>query len=235
MLDLSQYHVLTFDCYGTLIDWERGILNALRPVLDHHNITMSDDEALELFGELESEAERGPYLSYHEVLTVVLAGVAERLGFALADDERLALADSVGDWPPFSDTVEGLRTLARHFQLVILSNVDDNLFAESAKHLKTEFADVITAQQVGSYKPNRRNFEVALERVSVPKEQVLHVAQSLFHDIEPANDIGLTTVWVNRRHDRPGFGATPEASAQPDLEVPDLQTLARLVAEQQGS
>lgn len=234
MLDFSQYRVLTFDCYGTLIDWERGILNALRPVLDRHGITMSDDEALELFGELESAAERGPYLSYHEVLTVVLAGVAERLGFALADDERLALADSVGDWPPFPDTVEGLQALARHYQLVILSNIDDALFALSAKHLKVEFANVITAQQVGSYKPNPRNFEVALERVGVPKEQVLHVAQSLFHDIEPANAIGLTTVWVNRRHDRPGFGATPVASAKPDLEVPDLRTLAQLVDEQRG-
>jgi 2-haloacid dehalogenase len=234
MLDFSQYRVLTFDCYGTLIDWERGILNGLRPVLDQHGITLSDDEALELFGELESEAEGGPYLPYREVLTVVLAGFAERLGFTLADVERLALAESVGDWPPFPDTVEGLGALARHYDLVILSNVDDDLFARSAQHLKVDFANVITAQQVGSYKPNRRNFEVALERVGVPKEQVLHVAQSLFHDIEPANEIGLTTVWVNRRHDRPGFGATPPASAQPDLEVPDLRTLARLVDEQRG-
>lgn len=234
MLDLTQYRVLTFDCYGTLIDWERGILNGLQPVLERHSIALSDDEALELFGELEAEAERGPYLPYREVLTVVLAGFADRLGFTLADDERRELADSVGDWPPFPDTVAGLQVLARHYQLVILSNIDDELFALSAKHLKAEFADVITAQQVGSYKPNPRNFEVALERVGVPQEQVLHVAQSLFHDIEPANAIGLTTVWVNRRHNRPGFGATPPASAQPDLEVPDLQTLARLVDEQRG-
>lgn len=234
MLDFNQYRVLTFDCYGTLIDWERGILNALRPVLDRHDITLSDDEALELFGELESAAESGPYLSYREVLTTVLAGVAERLGFTLADDEQLALSESVGDWPPFPDTVEGLRALARHFDLVILSNVDDDLFARSAERLKVDFANVITAQQVGSYKPNRRNFEAAIERVGVPKEQVLHVAQSLFHDIEPANEIGLTTVWVNRRHDRPGYGATPPASAQPDLEVPDLRTLAQLVDEQRG-
>jgi 2-haloacid dehalogenase len=235
MLDLTQYRVLTFDCYGTLIDWERGILNGLRPVLERHEIALSDDEALELFGELEAEAERGAYLPYREVLTVVLAGMAERLGFTLADDERRALADSVGNWPPFPDTVEGLRTLGRYYQLVILSNIDDELFALSAQHLQADFADVITAQQVGSYKPNRRNFEVALERVGSPKAQVLHVAQSLFHDIEPANAVGLTTVWVNRRHNRPGFGATPPASAQPDLEVPDLQTLARLVEEQRGS
>jgi len=234
MLDLTQFRVLTFDCYGTLIDWERGILNALRPVLDRHDITMTDDAALELFGDLESAVERGPYKRYHEVLTVVLAGFAERLGFELADDEKHALADSVGDWPAFPDSVEGLQTLAKHYNLVILSNVDDDLFAGSAKRLQTEFSDVITAQQVGSYKPNPRNFEVALERVGVPKEQVLHVAQSLFHDIEPANAIGLTTVWVNRRHDRPGFGATPQASAQPNLEVPDLQTLATMVAEQHG-
>ncbi len=234
MLDFKQYRVLTFDCYGTLIDWERGILRALQPVLNRHDITLSDDEALELYGELESEAERGPYLPYREVLTVVMAGIAERLGVALGNDERLALADSVGDWPPFADTVEGLRALTRHYDLVILSNIDDELFALSAEHLQVEFAHVITAQQVGSYKPNPRNFEVALERVGVPKEQVLHVAQSLFHDIEPANAIGLTTVWVNRRHDRPGSGATPVASAQPDLEVPDLRTLAQLVNEQQA-
>ena len=234
MLDFKQYRVLTFDCYGTLIDWERGILSALRPVLDRHGVALSGDEALELFGELESAAERGPYQPYREVLTVVLAGFAERLGFALADDERLALADSVGDWPPFPDTVAGLQALARHYQLVILSNIDDELFALSAKQLKVEFANVITAQQVGSYKPNPRNFEVALERVGVPMERVLHVAQSLFHDIEPANTIGLTTVWVNRRHDRGGFGATPVASAQPDLEVPDLRSLAQLVDEQRA-
>jgi len=234
MLDFKQYRVLTFDCYGTLIDWERGILNALQPVLKRHDITLSDDEALELYGELESDAERGPYVPYREVLTVVMTGIAERLGFTLVDDEQLTLADSVGDWPPFADTVEGLQALARHYQLVILSNIDDELFALSAPHLQVEFTHVITAQQVGSYKPNSRNFAVALERVGAPKEQVLHVAQSLFHDIEPANAIGLTTVWVNRRHDRPGSGATPVARAQPNIEVPDLRTLAELVDRQQA-
>ncbi len=234
MLDFQQYSVLTFDCYGTLIDWERGIVTALRPVLERHGLSLSDDEVLEVFGEQESPIQSGEFLRYRDVLTLVMDGVAERFGITLSPDERTALAESVGDWPPFPDTVEALQDLARTFKLVIISNVDDDLFAQSAKHLKVDFADVITAEQVGSYKPNRRNFEVALDRlgrIGASADQVLHVAQSLFHDIEPANEIGLTTVWVNRRHDRPGFGATPAATAQPDLEVPDLATLARLVRE----
>lgn len=237
MLDFQRYAVLTFDCYGTLIDWERGIATALRPVLDRHGVSLSDDEALAVFGELESPIQSAGFPRYRDVLTAVMDDVAERFGFTLAGGERTVLAESVGDWPPFPDTVEALRELARTFTLVVISNVDDDLFARSAERLKVDFADVITAEQVGSYKPNRRNFEVALERlerIGASADQVLHVAQSLFHDIEPANEIGLATVWVNRRHDRPGFGATPAATAQPDLEVPDLATLARLVRESTG-
>jgi 2-haloacid dehalogenase len=230
LLDFDHYAVLTFDCYGTLIDWERGIVEALQPVLAQHNITMSNDEVLELYGELEAKAEQ-PYQPYHAVLTEVMDGIGERLGLQWSEQERATLAESVGNWPPFADTVAALAELAKRFQLVILSNIDDELFALSARHLKVEFARVITAQQVGSYKPNPRNFEYALaqiEALGVPRERVLHVAQSLFHDIAPAKALGMTTVWVNRRHDRPGFGATPPAEARPDLEVPDLQTLADL-------
>jgi len=230
MLDLAPFKVLTFDCYGTLIDWETGILTALRPVLERHGSTLSDDQALELFGELEAVAEAGPYLPYREVLTVVMDGFADRLGFTLSAGERPALAESVGQWPAFPDTVEALQALATRYELVILSNVDDDLFAKSAQRLQVAFADVITAQQVGSYKPNPRNFEVLLERLNRPKAEILHVAQSLFHDIAPANAAGLTTVWVNRRHDRAGFGATPPQTAQPALEVPDMRTLAELTA-----
>ena len=215
MLDFDRYSHLTFDCYGTLIDWERGILAALRPILERH-------------GELEAAAEGGPYQPYRAVLAAVVDGLGARLGFAPSPEERAAFAASVGDWPPFPDTVAALQALARRFRLVILSNVDDDLFAGSARQLGVDFAAVVTAQQVGSYKPDRRNFRFALARLGVPDEQVLHVAQSLFHDIVPAKELGLATVWVNRRHDRPGWGATPSATAQPDLEVPDLRTLARL-------
>jgi 2-haloacid dehalogenase len=229
---LTDFKALTFDCYGTLIDWERGILAALRPVLDRHAIALSDDAALELYGELESAAEAGSYRPYHELLATVMDGFGERLGFVPSADERAALAASVGDWPPFPDTVEALQSLARRFRLVILSNIDDDLFALSARHLGVDFAAVITAQQVGSYKPNPRNFHTLLDRLDANPDQVLHVAQSLFHDIAPANALGLTTVWVNRRHDRPGSGATPPATARPDLEVPDLRTLAQLASAQ---
>lgn len=231
MLDFARYTHLTFDCYGTLIDWERGILAALRPVLDRHGIALSDDELLERYGELEAAAEAGAYRPYREILATVLDGFGARLGFAPSAAERAAFADSVGDWPTFPDTVEALRALASRYKLVILSNIDDDLFARSAQRLQTDFADVITAQQIGSYKPNPRNFRFALNRLGVPTDRVLHVAQSLFHDIVPAKAFGLTTVWVNRRHDHPGSGATPVATATPDLEVPDLRTLAQLAAQ----
>jgi 2-haloacid dehalogenase len=230
MLDFDRFTYLTFDCYGTLIDWERGILAALRPVLDRHGIAIADDAALELYGELESAAERGPYRAYRDLLATVMDGFGERLGFVPSADERAALAVSVGDWPPFPDTVEALRALTDRFRLVILSNIDDDLFALSARHLGVTFAAVVTAQQVGSYKPDPRNFRTLLARLGTTPDRVLHVAQSLFHDIAPANALGLTTVWVNRRHDRPGSGATPPATARPDLEVPDLRTLARLAS-----
>ena len=231
MLDFDRFTHLTFDCYGTLIDWERGILAALRPMLDRHAIALSDDQILEYFGELESAAERGPYRRYRDVLATVMDGFGARLGFAPSADERAALAASVGDWPPFPDTVAALQTLARRFRLVILSNIDDDLFAGSAKRLGVTFAAVITAEQIGSYKPDPQNFRTLIERLDIASERILHVAQSLFHDIAPANALGLTTVWVNRRHDRPGSGATPPATARPDLEVPDMRTLAQLAGQ----
>lgn len=230
-IDLRQFSTLTFDCYGTLIDWEAGILNGLRPMLARHDHSLSDDEALELFGELEAAAEAGPYKPYREILATVAAGFGERLGFEPSADERAKFGASVVDWPAFPDSVDGLRSLKRHYKLVVLSNVDDDLFAGSAQRLETPFDAVITAQQVGSYKPNSNNFRVLLERLGTPTEKILHVAQSLFHDIAPANAAGLTTVWVNRRHGRPGFGATPPQEATPALEVPDLRTLAMLVDE----
>ncbi len=230
MLDFKRFDYLVFDCYGTLIDWESGIVAALRPVLAEHGVDLSDDAILERFGALESAAEKPPYKPYREVLATVLDGFGEQFGFTPSPEERAAFGASVGDWPAFSDSPAALHALSQRYKLVILSNVDDDLFALSAKRLNVEFAEVITAQQVGSYKPDLHNFRVALQRLGDRPERVLHVAQSLFHDIAPAKSIGLTTVWVNRRHDRPGFGATPPAEAQPDLEVPDLMTLATLTA-----
>jgi 2-haloacid dehalogenase len=226
MLKFDDFEVLTFDCYGTLIDWESGIWEALHPVLANHSIAIARDRALELYAELEAEAERGEYHPYKTVLRMVLEGFGAKLGFAPAPIELQHFSLSVKDWPPFPDSARALQALKKKYQLAIISNIDDDLFAYSAQHLHMQFDWIITAQQSRSYKPSLNNFRLALERIGLPRNKILHVAQSLFHDIVPAKTMGLSTVWINRRGDKGGFGATPPAQAQPDLEVPDLQTLA---------
>jgi 2-haloacid dehalogenase len=225
-VDFARKAVLTFDCYGTLIDWEAGIAEAVRPVLQAHGLAVPDERVLELYAELEAAAEAGPYRAYAEVLAAVMRGLGQRVGFAPTLAEEARLAASIGEWPAFPDTPAALAALRRRFKLAIVSNVDDALFAASAKRLGVDFDWVVTAQQARSYKPSAAIFRVALERIGVPTERLVHVAQSLFHDHVPAKQLGLDTVWVNRRRGRPGFGATPPAAAQPDLEVPDLATLA---------
>ncbi len=226
MLNLNAFDALTFDCYGTLIDWETGLTEALRPVFANHGVHIPMEQALELYGELEAEAERGEYRTYKAVLRRVLEGLASRLGFTATPTELQRFSESVKDWPAFPDSPSALQALKRKYKLAIISNVDDDLFSFSARRLQVEFDWVITAQQAKSYKPSLNNFRVAFERIGLPKERVLHVAQSLYHDIAPAKSLGLSTVWVNRRHGKQGAGATPPAQAQPDLEVPDLRTLA---------
>jgi len=222
MLDFKSFEVLTFDCYGTLIDWETGILGALRPLVAKHGKKVSDQELLALYGELEARLEAGEYKCYREILRQVVRAMGERLGFQATEAEMDSLPDSLGAWPPFPDTVAALRRLKSRYQLAILSNTDDDLFAQTAKRLEVPFDFVITAQQAGSYKPSLNNFLLALKRVGVPQGKVLHVGQSRHHDIAPARELGLKNVLVTRR----GHGATVANAAQPDLEVPDLKTLA---------
>lgn len=228
MHNWNQYRVLTFDCYGTLIDWESGILNALKPIFITHQVKISQDDALELFGELEASQERD-YKLYRNVLENVLTEMGTRLGFEPGGDEIRAFGQSVADWHPFPDTVDALLNLKQKYKLCVLSNVDDDLFAHSARKLQVVFDDVITAQQCKSYKPSLNNFRIAEQRVGVPKEQWLHVAQSLFHDIVPAKQMGLDSVWVNRRWDKPGGGATPPIEATPDVTVNSLAELAQAI------
>ncbi len=228
MIDFTAKRVLTFDCYGTLIDWETGILSTLQPILADHGVTVDADRLLALHAELESAAERGPYTPYRQLLMTVLRGFGERLGFVPSPAEQTRFADAAGDWPPFADTRAALRVLGRRFRLAIISNIDDDLFARTNQQLDITFDWIVTAQQVKSYKPSLKNFRQALARIGLPTEHVLHVAQSLFHDHVPAKQLGLETVWVNRRHGKAGSGATPIADARPDLEVPDLATLVTL-------
>ena len=156
-------------------------------------------------------------------------GFAEQHGFRPSPSERDSLANSVGDWLPFPDTVDALVALARRFRLGILSNVDDALFEGTRARLRVPLDPVVTAEQVGSYKPARANFEHLLARAGVPPDRLLHVAQSLHHDVAPAKELGWTCVHVDRRAGRPGGGATPPSSARADLTVPDLRTLAERV------
>jgi 2-haloacid dehalogenase len=226
MLDLGQFEVLTFDCYGTLIDWEAGLLSAIQPILAAHDVTVTDDDVLERYARHESGLEAGPYQSYRGVLAGSLGGVADELGAEVTAEELAGFSESVADWPPFEDSTDALHRLANRYRLGVITNCDDDLFAASARRLEVNFEWVVTAEQAQDYKPSIAPFVLALRALDVPKERVLHVAQSLYHDHAPAKELGMTTVWVNRRHDRPGSGATPPADATPDLEVPDLASLA---------
>jgi len=225
MLALGRFSALSFDCYGTLIDWETGILEALRPVLARHGVACDDDWLLGLYSAAEAEAESGPYRTYREVLREVMKRIAVGLTFRPSPVEIDALALSLPDWPPFPDTVPALRALSPRFRLAIASNTDDDLFAATRRRLGVEFDLVTTAEQVRSYKPAPAHFTRTLEGLGIGRGALLHVAQSLFHDISPAKALGLATVWVNRRVGRKGPGATPPAEAHPDLEVPDLESL----------
>jgi 2-haloacid dehalogenase len=228
MLDLTRFKVLTFDCYGTMIDWETGIFSALRPILAAHNAEIADSALLELYSELELTAEQGEFVRYRDVLQSVVRGVGERLGFVPTEAEVRSLPESLAKWQPFPDTVEALRKLKSRYQLAVMSNVDDDLFAATAPKLGVAFDQVITAQQAGCYKPCVRMFQLAEDRIGASREHWLHVGQSIYHDVIPAQSLGIAAVWVNRPSPRPGAGAAKAAAGEPDLQVPDLQTLAKL-------
>ncbi|TNF73084.1 MAG: haloacid dehalogenase type II [Acidobacteria bacterium] len=226
MIQFEDFSHLTFDCYGTLIDWEAGIVAAVQPVLESRGLAVDEKEVIRLYARFEAEEESGSYRRYRSVLRGVMASLGAKLGFAPTESDLDALPRSVGSWPPFSDTVEALARLKKRYKLVILSNIDDEMFAETVKKLGTDFDEVITAEQVGSYKPALANFRFAVDRLGVPQERILHVAQSLYHDHVPAKELGFTTVWVNRPSRWPDTGVALPADASPDLEVPDMDSLA---------
>jgi 2-haloacid dehalogenase len=228
MRDFAEFQVLTFDCYGTLIDWESGLFAALRPILARHGKNLSDARLLELYGELEAREEQGEFRPYREVLQSVVRAFGQRLQFSPTEAECRALQDSVADWKPFADTVPALGQLKAHYRLGILSNIDDDLFAATGKKLEVKFDLVVTAQQAGAYKPSQKFFRVAQERTGVSPEHWLHVGQSIYHDVIPAQALGLSTVWVKRPSPRMGVGAVKAAAGKPDWEVPDMKTLADL-------
>ncbi len=227
-IDPSAYDALTFDCYGTLIDWEQGLLQHIRPILSRNDVHVIDAFVLEFFGDAESRIQKGPYQPYRDVLIAVLDAFGDRLGFTPSAAERLAFPESIANWQPFGDTIEALKRLGSRFQLAIVSNVDDDLFDLTAARLGINFDHVITAQQVGAYKPSPKPFLAAIDRIGVDRGRILHVAQSRFHDIGPATALGLTTVWIDRRP-AAGGGATPGSDAQADHRFESMAELASVL------
>jgi 2-haloacid dehalogenase len=209
-----------------LIDWENGMLTALRPLFSRDGHKVPDTQILELYGEIEAELEAGPYLAYRQILARAAMEIGRRLGTEISVEQGHAFASSLTQWKPFDDTMPALKSLAQRYRLGIISNVDDDLFAETRKKLApVKFDFVVTAQQMQSYKPSHRNFEEAMRRSSLHKDQILHAGQSLYHDIAPANALGIRNAWVNRPSIRPGSGAARPGTAIPTYEV---RTLAEL-------
>jgi len=226
MVNFSDVELLTFDCYGTLIDWESGIFSAVRPVLAGHGKSIADADILALYGEFEASAEAGEYRPYREVLQAVVSSFGQRLGFTPSQAEVQSLSDSVSKWQPWPDTAAALQRLNTRYQLAIISNIDDELFASTHQFLPVNFESVTTAQQARCYKPGLAIFQMALKKATVAPDRILHVGQSIYHDVLPAQSLGLATVWVDRPSPRAGIGAVKPAAGKPDLEVPDLATLA---------
>jgi 2-haloacid dehalogenase len=236
MIDFGHFKALTFDCYGTLIDWDTGISELVRPWLQEMNSQVPADLVVSTFALMQARHQQTrPTLLYPDVLRRSWRDIEEQFGWDENSANANAFAQSIPDWPPFADTRESLRYLGRHYKLGILSNVDNASLAGTLRSLDIPFLLTVTAEDVGSYKPGLRHFDAAFSRLArhgISKSEILHVAQSKHHDIAPGRSLGLTTVWVNRRHGKKGTGATLAAEADPTLTV---NALADLVALHQSS
>ncbi|BEL05342.1 haloacid dehalogenase type II [Actinoplanes sichuanensis] len=234
-IDLTGFAALSFDCYGTLIDWETGIAAVLAPWAREQGLDISDEELLLAYADHEAAAELvTPAPLYPDVLAEAFRRTGAGLDREVGETWARRLAESVPDWPAFPDSADALARLAKHYRLIIVSNVHRDGFAGSNRHLRGDFAAIITAEDVGGYKPGDKHFralDAALPGLGVERGRLLHVAQSLFHDHVPAKREGLPSVWINRRHDRPGWGATPEPGADfsYDLEFPSMGAFADAV------
>jgi 2-haloacid dehalogenase len=232
-MQLTDFRVLTFDCYGTLIDWESGLLTALQPLLARARVDLPHDAVLAAFADHEARQEAAtPTMKYADLLCDVHRQLAQAWGVTPIAEESRAFGASVQDWPAFDDTAEALRYLKQHYKLAILSNVDHASFAGSLPRLGVAFDAVFTAEDVGSYKPDPRNFAYLIQRLAAmgcTRRDILHTAQSLFHDHAPANAAGLASAWIDRRQNAEGWGATapPPAGVHYDFRFASLQEMAR--------
>jgi len=232
-MKLTDFKVLTFDCYGTLIDWETGIFDGYQSLLAKSGKTLDRDQILETHSRHEAAQQaKTPGMRYSELLAVVYQDVAREWGTEASREEAARFGGSVGSWPAFIDSAAALQYLKKYYKLVILSNVDHESFKGSNRQLQVEFDHIFTAEDIGSYKPSERNFEYMIERLAkegVNKNEILHTAESLFHDHLPANKFGLASAWIYRRHAQPGFGATRPPATMPkyDFKFTSMAELAK--------
>lgn len=217
---------LTFDCYGTLIEWETGILAAVRSVFGPMGLAAPDPAILEAYARAEARVEAGPYMTYRRVLETVARDLAAEFGLRVTDDQAGAIARSLPSWRAFPDTVAAMHRLRKRFRLGVISNVDNDLFAGTVATNQLPIDWVVTAEQCSSYKPSLNNFRVAMNAQGLTPRTMLHVAESLYHDVKPCRVLGIRSVWVHRRAGRDGSGATMPADATPDLRVTSLAELA---------
>jgi 2-haloacid dehalogenase len=219
---LTDFDTLTFDCYGTLIDWESGMIEALKDLAARAARPLTRDQILEAHARHESSQQcYTPAKLYRDLLSIVYKRLAEEWGAYATHEDCIEYGRSVGTWLPFEDSPSALQYLKKYFKLVILSNVDNETFQASNRRLQVEFDAIYTAEDIGSYKPSARNFEYMLEKlaaIGVRKEKILHTAESMFHDHKPANDCGLKSCWIYRRHENQGFGATMHPGQMPRVD-----------------
>ena len=239
-MKLTDFKALTFDCYGTLIDWETGMFEGLKPLTSRLATPPTRDQVLEAHARHESSQQlQTPAKIYRDLLPIVYKRLAEEWGLSVSWEECEAYGHSVKNWPAFPDSAEALQYLKRHYKLVILSNVDNESFAASNAKLKVAFDAIYTAEDIGSYKPSERNFDYMLrnlETLGIRKGEVLHTAESMFHDHGPANQHGLASCWIYRRHDKDGFGATMHPGDMPryDFRFNSMADLAKAHREALG-
>jgi 2-haloacid dehalogenase len=230
---LTDFDALTFDCYGTLIDWESGIYAALQPLLARMGGAISRDEALESFARHESDQQSTtPGMRYSELLAIVHARLARHWDVAASEAEDQRFGASIKEWPAFDDTAPALQYLQQYYKLVILSNVDRESFKGSNPRLGVKFDAIYTAEDIGSYKPDPRNFVYLLDRLAekdIVPGRILHTAQSLFHDHVPAKAAGLASAWIERPREAQGWGATmpPPTDVKPDFRFATMAAMAQ--------
>jgi len=220
---MPRFSLITFDCYGTLIDWESGMKNALRNLTKRRNISFDIESLPERYIEIELEIEKEGYRKYKEVLGLGVRRLFEEKGIMLSSEEEKIFADSINTWPPFNETTEVLRKIKEKYKLAILSNIDEDLIKHSIKLIGVEFDGVITAEQVKSYKPSHGHWKRMMDVFKIPKENVLHVAASYVHDIVPAKELGFRVAWINRKDEKVKGNITP------DYEFRDLRPLVNLL------